>query len=607
MKVHRKEENIAISVLLIAIGIMILYLILNNGSKWQGYFYYLNSTAATAGVLLTGYFIGNHIVRKKSGGLGIKHFAILAGAFCGFFVCLYVIWKIFDILWPEMVGFILLVAVWPILLYGLANWLDKHFSAEKTVLKLIIYILAVGAGIGWDIAVWSDNYSLTGGIIRPDYILYFLIIASVIGYRTFLKGTGKKSIRMISLVSIVVVIIGITAVIFYFNPRWHDIISYVTGDLTGQGTDVDWVGYRKATFRAYWVHDFDTLRELYPGEEYLFAMDTDGLIKLAYNYGAWTSVIFVLMETGVCAGLGILYTDIRKKGLLETPVWRIWNVVPYLILAYIIRTIFALTENMFMLSVWKMDLPFTGRSMIEILIPLILLSPWLYEYKEDLSQQPIFVGSALRKAAAFLTVFACISICFTLTQNTKKKLHEEALKEKWDYNDRAEEQANREAEEYLVEKTGKKFVVTGASKYVTEDTPEYAQWGISSDGVLYISGHGEVFNLGESYHKALEEKELACNVTRAIVMEGVESLGYEVFSDLPDLREVEIAESITRIEQNAFSKCNGLEKVVLHGYRTQIYPDAFYECSNSVRIIRDYGDREGTTFYRTKLLFEEDS
>ncbi len=59
------------------------------------------------------------------------------------------------------------------LLYGLANWLDKHFSSEKTVLKLMIYVLAVGAGIGWDIAVWSDFPSVMGGIIRPDHMLYW--------------------------------------------------------------------------------------------------------------------------------------------------------------------------------------------------------------------------------------------------------------------------------------------------------------------------------------------------------------------------------------------------------------------------------------------------
>ncbi len=443
MKVRRKEEDIARSVIFTILIIAVLYLVLNIGSNWQGYFYYLDSAVITAGVLLAGYFIGSYIIRKTVGS-GIKRLIILVGAFCVFFLCLHVIVQIFDIFWKKMT-FPLLATVWPMLLYGLASWLDKRFSSEKTVLKLMIYVLAVGAGIGWDIAVWSDYPSVMGGIIRPDHMLYFLIIASVIGYKIFLKATGNKSIRIISLIFIAAVIIGIMAAIFYFDPRWHEVISYMIGDMTGQRSDVDWTGYRMVAFRAYWFHDLDALYELYSGEECWEAMYVDGLIKLAYNYGSWTSVVFVLMEIGVCAGLGILYTDIRKKGLLEAPAWKIWNAVPYLILAYIIRIVFALTENMFMLSVRKMDLPFTDESMIEMLIPLIFLYPWLYEYKEDASQQSVLFGNMLRKIAVFLIVVACISVCFSLTQNTKKKIDREEIRRKRDYNVRVEEQENRKA------------------------------------------------------------------------------------------------------------------------------------------------------------------
>lgn len=439
MQADRREENIARTVFFEILGIMILYLVLCNGSRWGNYFYYLNCTASTAGVLLAAYLIGNYIVRKNSGGSGIRRFAVFAGAFCVFLLCLHIIREIFDIYWYETMAFDLLVAAWPMLLYGLTVWLDKCFPYEKRVLKLVIYFLVVGAAIGWDIAVRSDNYSLMGGLVRPDHVLYFLIMASVIGYRIFLKGTAKKSIRIISLISFAAVIIGITAAVFYFNPRWHDVISYIIGDLTGHGSDVDWIGYRIAAFRAYWLHDFDTLRQLYAGEEYWLAVVQDGLVKLAYQYGSWTSVVFVLMETGVCAGFGILYTDIRKKGLLGTPAWRIWNAVPYLISAYIIRIVFALTENMFMLSVQKMDLPFTGISMIEILITLVFLYPWLYECEADASRQSILFGSMLGKIAIFIILTACISICFSLTQNTKNKIQRENLREQREYNYMKEE------------------------------------------------------------------------------------------------------------------------------------------------------------------------
>ncbi len=105
----------------------------------------------------------------------------------------------------------------------------------------MIYVLAVGVSIGWDIAVWSDNYSLMGSNARSDHILYFLIIASIIGTRLFLKGTGKKSIRIISLISIATVIIGITTDVFCLELAGSKILATCVDYIREKSTGLQWI------------------------------------------------------------------------------------------------------------------------------------------------------------------------------------------------------------------------------------------------------------------------------------------------------------------------------------------------------------------------------
>ena len=561
---------------------------------------YMGESIFIIAFLLTAYLITACIV-KKSGYSVKKRIALLMGAYGILCFVFYVILNAFDIGWPEVVIFITLVSGWPLILYGITEILEKFFP-DRISIRVLLFIFAACAGILWDITAWNDHVSFIGGSVRPDHIFYFMIIAGVIGYKRFIPNAGKATIKIAVMITLTVVIIGTMIAVFSFGGRWKEVIGYTFSYLNGNDTGMDWVGYRIAALKGYWLHDFDTMRVHYPNEGYYWTLEVNGPIKYAYEYGSWTSVVMIVLEIGICVCMGIVYSRLRKSAILKPGSCEIWNVVPFLIFGYAVRTAIGLIEHMFMLSLWKMELPFTGRSAIDLLIPVMLLLALMCGTVSEDSR--VTLGKwAVCTAAIFISLYVCVSICISLTNATKEKLHDEALREKWDYNDYRKSEAEKEAWEYFKKETGKDFLLVEVSEYITEDGLDYAKWGISDDEVLYIHGDDSVAYLGEQYQRAMDEKGVDCEIRKAVVMNGVKYIGYETFYNLPDLKEVEIAPSVLDVGQNAFSKCGKLERVCLEGRRTQIYSDSFYDCSEYVVIEGRYADSDNAA-YRTHLQFE---
>ena len=105
-------------------------------------------------------------------------------------------------------------------------------------------------------------------------------------------------------------------------------------------------------------------------------------------------------------------------------------------------------------------------------------------------------------------------------------------------------------------------------------------WTLSKDGVLTISGEGEMFSftlvisplsaipMSESAESA-PWSEYTSLITKIVVEDGVTSIGDNAFAACENLTEIEIPATVTSIGDNAFSGCEALETVTYTGSEEQ--------------------------------------
>ena len=81
-----------------------------------------------------------------------------------------------------------------------------------------------------------------------------------------------------------------------------------------------------------------------------------------------------------------------------------------------------------------------------------------------------------------------------------------------------------------------------------------------TDGVLTISGTGDMFNYNSNYSPSPWYSDRS-SITTIIISEGVTSIGERAFDGCSDLTSVTIPNSVTSIGYRAFSGCSGLKEV----------------------------------------------
>lgn len=96
------------------------------------------------------------------------------------------------------------------------------------------------------------------------------------------------------------------------------------------------------------------------------------------------------------------------------------------------------------------------------------------------------------------------------------------------------------------------------------------------DGTLTISGEGEMYDYGAQKDTAPWAK---LEVERAVISDGVASVGEYAFYDCDGLRNVLISGSVAVIKSNAFRNCSGLESVVIRGGAVTVSSFAFGYCT----------------------------
>ena len=105
-------------------------------------------------------------------------------------------------------------------------------------------------------------------------------------------------------------------------------------------------------------------------------------------------------------------------------------------------------------------------------------------------------------------------------------------------------------------------------------------WTLDSDGLLTISGTGDMYDYTWEYIPPWE----MTLVRSAVVSDGVTSIGDYAFYDCSSLTGIAIPDSVTSIGEWAFSDCSSLTSITIPDSVTNIGDYAFYGCSSLTSI-----------------------
>lgn len=111
---------------------------------------------------------------------------------------------------------------------------------------------------------------------------------------------------------------------------------------------------------------------------------------------------------------------------------------------------------------------------------------------------------------------------------------------------------------------------------------ENLTWAMTNDGLLTISGEGEMnhYDVGTTPWYAYCEQIIIVQIE-----EGVTTIGKYAFHECPNLEGVAIPESLTSISNAAFMMCRSLESITIPGSVTSIGGFAFCDCTSLTEIV----------------------
>ena len=102
-------------------------------------------------------------------------------------------------------------------------------------------------------------------------------------------------------------------------------------------------------------------------------------------------------------------------------------------------------------------------------------------------------------------------------------------------------------------------------------------WKLTSDGTLTISGTGK---MADSMWNGSLWYDLRSQVKKAVIEDGVTSIGYSAFGTCSALTSVTIPNSVTSIGRGAFYCCTSLRSVTIPNGVTAIDESLFYNCTS---------------------------
>ncbi len=119
-----------------------------------------------------------------------------------------------------------------------------------------------------------------------------------------------------------------------------------------------------------------------------------------------------------------------------------------------------------------------------------------------------------------------------------------------------------------------------AAGNVTGSCGENLTWELNEDGVLTISGTGDMYDM--DYRQPWED--YCADITSVVIENGVTSIGNSAFYLCTNMTSIEIPNSVTSIGEYAFNNCKSLTNVKIPNSITTISPGAFYYCENLKKV-----------------------
>ncbi|MGN1411431.1 MAG: leucine-rich repeat domain-containing protein [Oscillospiraceae bacterium] len=125
-----------------------------------------------------------------------------------------------------------------------------------------------------------------------------------------------------------------------------------------------------------------------------------------------------------------------------------------------------------------------------------------------------------------------------------------------------------------------KPIVASAEVISTGSCGDDATYTITDDGVLTISGTGEISPLISS----IGDINIIHSVTSVIIEDGITSIGYHAFDTAVNFSNITIPESVTSIGDEAFSNCHSLTEITIPESVTSIGKATFVGCTSLTKI-----------------------
>ncbi len=130
---------------------------------------------------------------------------------------------------------------------------------------------------------------------------------------------------------------------------------------------------------------------------------------------------------------------------------------------------------------------------------------------------------------------------------------------------------------------------TEAAEIVNSGTcGENLTWTLDDEGTLIISGTGEMKDY-EDDDCNIFPRPWGTDIKKAVIQEGVTSIGASAFYKCSKLTSVTLPDSLTKINFNAFLRCSKLTDITLPDSLTSIGYSAFSACTSLTKIILPEG------------------
>ena len=104
------------------------------------------------------------------------------------------------------------------------------------------------------------------------------------------------------------------------------------------------------------------------------------------------------------------------------------------------------------------------------------------------------------------------------------------------------------------------------------------KWVLTNDGIVTVSGTGEMVDVGSGRQSWFTT--YADLITKAVIEEGVTTVGKDAFYNCENLESVELPESLTEIHWMAFDGCTNLWDITIPDSVTTIGYRAFKDCTS---------------------------